>query len=249
MLVGHNEVRRQVNGGIYEIHIHLPHTRTQMHARTHTSWTSAPSAFLFYLIYLIPSFRCNTLSIHRFTLAVVSINSLERDGLRQAEFCPCYVMDNRSNVGFLVHKDMGSAVLGCRPVSSRLNSIRLRTAPFNVTIIQVYAPTSGHDDNEVDNFYRQRQEIIDQTLKKDILAVQGDWNAKVGRDAQADWGDVCGPYCNAETNERCLRLLELATFNNLVLINTLGPNNHPPINIISVVSLSGPVSEVQISVV
>ena len=119
---------------------------------------------------------------------------------------------------------MGSAVLGCRPVSSRLISIRLRAAPFNVTIIQVYAPTSGHDDNEVDNFYRQRQEIIDQTPKKDILAVQGDCNAKVGRDAQADWGDVCGPYCNAETNERCLRLLELATFNNLVLINTLGPN-------------------------
>ena len=84
-------------------------------------------------------------------------------------------MDNRPNVGFLVHKDMGSAVLGCRPVSSRLISIRLRTAPFNVTIIQVYAPTPGHDDNEVDNFYRQLQEIIDQTPKKDNLVVQGDW--------------------------------------------------------------------------
>ena len=98
-----------------------PHTHTythacthkQMHARTHTSWTSVPSAFLSYLTYLIPSFRCNTLSIHRSTLAVVSINSLERDGLRQAEFCLCYIMDNRPNVGFLVHKDMGSAVLGC----------------------------------------------------------------------------------------------------------------------------------------
>ena len=137
-------------------------------------------------LYLIPSFRCNTLSIHRSTLTVVSINSLERDGLCQAEFCPCYIMDNRPNVGFLVHKDMESAVLGCRPVSSRLISIRLRTAPFNVTIIQVYAPTSGHDDNEVDNFYRQLQEIIDQTPNKDNLVVQGDWNAKVGRDAQAD---------------------------------------------------------------
>ena len=83
-------------------------------------------------------------------------------------------MDNRPNVGVLVHKDMGSAVLGCRPVSSRLISIRLRTAPFNVTIIQVYAPASGHDDNEVHNFYRQLQEIIDQTPKKDNLVVQGD---------------------------------------------------------------------------
>ena len=78
------------------------------------------------------------------------------------------------------------AVLGCRPVSSRLISIRLRAAPFKITIIQIYAPTSGHDDNEVDHFYQQLQETVDQTPKKDILVVQGDWNAKVGKDAQAD---------------------------------------------------------------
>ena len=44
------------------------------------------------------------------------------------------------------------------------------------------------NDNEVDNFYQQLHEIIDQTPKKDILVVQGDWNARVGRDAKADWG-------------------------------------------------------------
>ena len=100
------------------------------------------------------------------------------------------------------------AVLGCRPVSSRLISIRLRAAPFKITIIQIYAPTSGHDDSEVDHFYQQLQETVDQTPKKDILVVQGDWNAKVGKDAQADWGEVCGPYCNVETNERGFRLLD-----------------------------------------
>ena len=157
-------------------HTHT-HARTNKctHARTHTSWTYVPSELLSYLTYLVP-----------YPLAVFSINSLERDGLRQAEFSPCYIMDNRPNVGFLVHKDMVSAVLSCRPVSSRLISIRLRAAPFNVTIIQVYAPTSGYNNNEVDNFCRQLQEIIDQTPKKDILVVRGDWNAKVGRDAQAD---------------------------------------------------------------
>ena len=87
-------------------------------------------------------------------------------------------------VGFLVHKDV-DAVLGCRPVSSRLISIRFRASPFNITIIQIYAPTSGHDDSEVDHFYQQLQETIDQTPKKDILVVQGDWNAKVGKDAKA----------------------------------------------------------------
>ena len=77
-------------------------------------------------------------------------------------------------VGFLVHNDIVSAVLGCRPVSSRLISIRLRAAPFNITIKQVYAPTSGHDDSEVDHFYQPLLETIDQTPKKDILIVQGD---------------------------------------------------------------------------
>ena len=76
-------------------------------------------------------------------------------------------------VCFLVHKDMVSAVLGCRLVSSRLISIFLRAAPFNVTIIQVCAPTSGHDDNEVENFYRQLQEIIDQTPKKTFCCIRG----------------------------------------------------------------------------
>ena len=89
-------------------------------------------------------------------------------------------------VEFLVHKDVVDAVVGCRPVSSRLISIRMRAAPCNITIIQVYAPTSGHDDSEFDHFYQQLQETIDQTPKKDILVVQGDWNTKVGKDAQAD---------------------------------------------------------------
>ena len=79
--------------------------------------------------------------------------------------------------------EIASAVLGCRPVSSRLKSIRLGAAPCNITIIQVYAPTSTHDDSEVDHFYQQLQETINQTPKKDILVVQGDWNAKVGKDA------------------------------------------------------------------
>ena len=92
-------------------------------------------------------------------------------------------------VGFLVHKDVVDVVLGCRPVSSRLISIRLRAASFNITIMQVYAPTSGHDDSQVDHFYQQLKETIDQTPNKVFLVVQGDWNARVGKDAQADWGD------------------------------------------------------------
>ena len=86
-------------------------------------------------------------------------------------------------VWFLVHKDIMKTVMGCRPVSSTLITIRLRAVPFNITIVQAHVPTSAYDDNKTEEFYVQLQNVIDQTLKKDILVVQGDWKAKVGRDA------------------------------------------------------------------
>ncbi|CAH3163089.1 unnamed protein product [Porites evermanni] len=112
--------------------------------------------------------------------------------------------------------------MGCRPVSSRLVVIRLRASPFNITIIQAYALTSDYDDDAVEDFYDHLQEILDQSPKKDILVVLGDWNAKVGEDAFKNWKGTCGRCCNPETNERGLRLLEFACYNDLVLANALG---------------------------
>ena len=68
--------------------------------------------------------------------------------------------------GFLVRKDIVNTVMGCRPVSSRLISIRLRASPFNITIIQAYAPKSDYDDDAVEDFYDHLQEILDQPLRK-----------------------------------------------------------------------------------
>ena len=52
--------------------------------------------------------------------------------------------------------------------------------------------------------------------------MQGDWNAKVGKDASGSWQGICGLFCNDDTNERGLRLLEFPTFNDLMLVNTFG---------------------------
>ena len=109
---------------------------------------------------------------------------------------------HKHGIGFLVHKDIVNTVMGCRPVSSRLITIRLRAVPFNITIVQAYAPTSDYDDNEIEEFYDQLQNVIDQTPKKGILVVQGDWNAQVGRDACGNWPGICGPFCNDDPNER-----------------------------------------------
>ena len=85
------------------------------------------------------------------------------------------------DIGFLVHKDIISTVMGCRQVSSRLITIRPRAVPFIITIVHTYAPTSDYDDNEIEESYDQQQNVIDQTMKRDILAVQGDWNTNVGK--------------------------------------------------------------------
>ena len=69
-------------------------------------------------------------------------------------------------------------------ISSTLISIRLRADPFKITVIQVYAPTTDYSDDQIEDFYSQLQKIINQAPKKDILIVQGDWNAKVGKYTQ-----------------------------------------------------------------
>ena len=74
--------------------------------------------------------------------------------------------------------------MGCRLVSSRLIAVRLRAVPFNITVVQAYAPPPKYDDdNEIEEFYDQLQNVIDETSKQDILLVQGDWNANEGKDA------------------------------------------------------------------
>ena len=86
-------------------------------------------------------------------------------------------------VGFIIHKDTLNAIMGCLPVSSRLIAIRLKASPFNITIIQAFAPATDYHDDDIEDFYDQLQEVIDKAPKKDILVVQGDWNTKIGEDA------------------------------------------------------------------
>ena len=113
--------------------------------------------------------------------------------------------------------------MGCQPVSSRLITIRLWATPFNVTVVQAYAPTTDYDDEKVEDFYKQFQ-VVDPIPKKDILIVQGDWNAKVGKDVCKNWKNTCGLYSSNENNERGFRLLEFASLNDLKLANTFGPH-------------------------
>ena len=59
-------------------------------------------------------------------------------------------------------------------------SVRLQGKPFNITVIQVYAPSSNSEETEVEWFYEDLQDLLELTPKKDVFFIIGDWNAKVG---------------------------------------------------------------------
>ena len=59
-------------------------------------------------------------------------------------------------------------------------SVHIQGKPFNITVIQVYAPTSNVEEAEVEQFYEDLQDLLELTPKKEVLFIIGDWNAKVG---------------------------------------------------------------------
>ena len=99
---------------------------------------------------------------------------------------------HEKGVGFHVHKNVAKSVLECRPISSRIISLRLAGQPLNISLVQAYAPTSTASDEEMDKFYQQLQQELDTIPKKDVLKVMGDWNAKVGVDAYPTWRGTTG---------------------------------------------------------
>ena len=86
----------------------------------------------------------------------------------------------RNGVAIMVNKGLQNAVLGCNLKNDRMISVRFQGKPFNITVIQVYAPTSNAEEAEVERFHEDLQDLLELTPKKDVLFIIGDWNAKVG---------------------------------------------------------------------
>ena len=85
----------------------------------------------------------------------------------------------RNGVAFLVNKRVQNAVLGCNLKNDRMISVHFQGKPFNITVIQVYAPTSNTEEAEFERFYEDLQDLLEITPKKNVLFIIGDWNAKV----------------------------------------------------------------------
>ena len=97
-------------------------------------------------------------------------------------------------------------------------SVHFQGKPFNITVIQVYAPTSNAEEAEVERFYEDLQDLLELTPKKDVLFIIGDWNAKVG---SQETSGVTGKFGLGVQNEAGKGLIEFCQENTLVIANIL----------------------------
>ena len=94
--------------------------------------------------------------------------------------------------------------------------VHFQGEPFNITVIQVYAPTRNAEEAEVEPFYEDLQDLLELTPKKDVLFIRGDWTAKVGRQ---ETSGVTGKFGLGIWNEAGQRLIEFCQENVLVSSN------------------------------
>jgi len=97
-------------------------------------------------------------------------------------------------------------------------SVRFQGKPFNITVIQVYTPTSNAEEAEVERFYEGLQDLLELTPKKDVLFIIWGWNAKVG---SQETSGVTGKFGLGKRNEAGQRLVQFCQENALAIANTL----------------------------
>ena len=117
---------------------------------------------------------------------ILDINKLKWTGMGEFNSDDHYIYYceqeslRRNGVVIMVNKRVRNAVLGCNLKNDRMISVHLQGKPFNITVIQVYAPTSNAEEAEVERFYEDLQDLLELTPKKDVLVIIGDWKAKLG---------------------------------------------------------------------
>ena len=118
----------------------------------------------------------------------------------------------------MVNERVRNAVLGCNLKNDRMISAHFQGKPFNIIVIQAYAPTNNAEEAEIEQFYEDLEDLLELTPKKDILFIIGDWNSKVG--SQQTPG-VTGKFGLGVQDETWQRLIEFCQENTLIIANTL----------------------------
>ena len=113
--------------------------------------------------------------------------------------------------------EIAKSMIGFWPISDRAMSMKLDAKSVKIAVIQVYAPTQDHSEEEVEEFYEQIKNALKYVKSQEMLIVIGDWNAKVRREKVPG---VTGGFGLGEINERGKRLIEFCQENSLANTNT-----------------------------
>jgi len=154
----------------------------------------------------------------RVNIDILGISKLKWTGMGEFNsddnYIYYYVQEylRRNGVATTVNKRVQNAVLGCNLKNDRIISVQFQGKPFNITVIQVYTPTSNAEEAEVEWFYEDLQDLLELTPKKDVLFIIGDWNAKVG---SLEIPGVTGKFGLGVQNEAGQRLIEFCQENAL----------------------------------
>lgn len=128
-------------------------------------------------------------------------------------------LNSRNGVAVIVSKSWSKSVIEYKPISDRIIVVKFNSAPCKINFVQVYAPTSTADEEEIDEFYDQLAEVTNQLPKKEITLIQGDFNAKVGVDCTES--EVAGIFGLGTRNESGEKLIQFCQGSEMVIANTL----------------------------
>ncbi|XP_047985756.1 craniofacial development protein 2-like [Leguminivora glycinivorella] len=136
---------------------------------------------------------------------------------------PAAEKNHHYGVGMLIKKEMSKFVTNFVPYSDRCMLLQFNAKPFNLSVLQVYAPTARSTNDKIESFYKEVEELIQSINSQDMIIILGDMNAKIGRGAV---GKTVGDYGLGERNERGDRLLQFCVEKDLIITNTW--YQHPP---------------------
>ncbi|XP_037872901.1 LINE-1 retrotransposable element ORF2 protein [Bombyx mori] len=126
-----------------------------------------------------------------------------------------------SGVGFLVSKRMRGRMIGYNAVNDRIIALKLSAHPYPINIVQVYAPTSNSNQDEIDSFYNSLGKVYQDIPKKEVTILMGDLNAKIGNTLMDDHvRGIVGKFGLGTRNERGQLLLDFCAENNVSVMNT-----------------------------
>ena len=127
----------------------------------------------------------------------------------------------QSGVGIFLSKAIVGSLIGYKQVSDRIIIIRLLGQVKNITLLQLYAPTSASIEEELEEFYDALQKGIDNKENQDILVVSGDLNAIVGSQKHSDEDGIVGNFGMGVRDDRRDRRIDFAISNQLAIKNTM----------------------------